>query len=90
MRPARRLWFLLWLTVLAWAVASGCQIKTLFEPAVCIEGDTDTVGTVVRHYTDGTADTVQRILWQECATWQAMSDSTKCWDGQSQRVSCAP
>lgn len=79
-----------WGLVVLLAAGMACQIKTLFEPAVCILGDTDTVGYVVRWAEDGTADTVQRILWQECDTWQAMSDSTKCWNNETERVPCHP
>jgi len=57
----------------------GCT-HTFYEPAICIDERMDTVGIWV----EGQPYYVQ----PHCEVWQAMSDSTKCWTNDTERVSC--
>ena len=69
-----------WLLLLALALVTLACYTTVYEPMMCLEGTVDTVGVVTREYEDGTVDTAQRLLWQECRTWQVAADTTRCWD----------
>lgn len=59
---------------------SGCYLRTLYEPAECIEWDVDTLSTDPNR----TADT----LLIQCETWQAMSDREKCWTNDRDERAC--
>ncbi len=59
---------------------TGCYFPTAYEPAICTDERWDTLGVIVEGQTYYVRPT--------CLTWRALSDSTKCWDANSQRVRC--
>ena len=61
-----------WCSLLLW----GCT-HTFYEPAICIREKVDTVA-VINNY--------QYVTYHECEVWQALSDSTKRWDNEGNRL----
>lgn len=57
---------------------SGCYLRTLYEPAVCVAWNVDTLSTDPNR----TADT----LFIVCETWQAIGDTTKRWTNDGTRL----
>jgi hypothetical protein len=61
-------------------LVSGCYLPTAYEPAICTDERMDTVGIWV----EGQPYYVQ----PRCEIWRALSDSTKCWTNERERIVC--
>lgn len=71
------------MTRLSLAVAllfvAACYLSNVYEPAICIQERVDTVLVINDAY---------YTKYYECEVWRALSDSTKCFANDGEKIPC--